>query len=422
MAKPRDLGAAPRREAPDTRVGTSGAHPRGMTPSHAITSTFATLLRQVPRWLRGARPGDLPEATPQLAARCPDAAAANAGALRAAARRLGVLPPEAVGWLGALVRDRLRRSLADRTGRDWEALYPGATLEERAARHIASAARRAALSSGLSAAGAHVGEVVTVLTEGLTAPMCVPAVVAAITADVVASAKVQIDLVVDLASLHGVDFDLGDTAELAAIFDLALHGGTRSAVTPGGEACASSGDAILARLGRGLLEDALLGLVPLVGIPYSAAHSHRATARVGAVACQRLRSRIALREALGSALATASPELLLEGAWLLAVVDGIATREELLVVAALARFVAPGAVQALDSTDERDWLARAASLEPGERAALLDALLVTAGLRGPTRHPERCFLLRTGAALGLAVDFTRIEAIRRQLGDDATVS
>ena len=384
-----------------------------MTPPHAIISLFGPVLRLLPDWLRAARPGELPEASPQSAAPRPDDGAVDVASLRAAARRLGVLPPEAVGWFGALVRDRLRRSLAERTARDWESLYPGATVEERAARHIASAARRAALSSGLSAAGAHVGEVLTVITEGLTAPMCVPAVVAAMVADVVASAKVQIDLVFDLASIHGVAFDVSDAAELATIFELALHGG---------EARPSNGDAMLARLGRGLLEDALLGLVPLVGIPYSVVHGHRATARVGAVACRRLRGRIALREALVGARSCAPPELLLEGAWLLAVVDGVATHEELLLVAALARGVTADAWSRLDATDERRWLARAASLEPLERAALLDALVVTAGLRGPTRHPERCFLIRVGEALGLAVDFARIEAVRRRLGDEPAVS
>jgi hypothetical protein len=393
-----------------------------MTSAHAITSTLGSLLHLLPRWLRLPSvpliatecPGDLPEAgTPPSARRLDDEAADLAG-LRAAARRLGVLPPEGVGWFGALVRDRLRRSLAERTARDWDALYPGASVEERAARRIASAARKAALSGGLSAAGAHVGEALTVLTEGLTAPMCMPAVALAISAEVVASAKVQIDLVFDLASIHGVAFDLDDTAELATIFELALHGG---GVAPGGEGRPPEGDAILARLGRALLEDALLGLVPLVGIPYSAVHGHRATARVGAVACRRLRGRVALREALRGALSRASPELLLEGAWLLAVVDGVATGEELFLVAALARGVAPEASQRLDAIDERGWLARAASLEPRERAALLDALVVAAGLRGPTRHPERCFLIRVGEALGLAVDFARIEAIQRQLGD-----
>ncbi len=250
-----------------------------MTSPHAITSTLGSILRLLPRWLRAVRPGEMPEASTPSSAWRPDEGAME--------------------WFGALVHERLRRSLAERTARDWEALYPGATMEERAARHIAGAARRAALTGGLSAAGAHVGEALTILTEGLTAPMCVPAVVAAIGAEVVTSAKVQIDLVFDLASIHGVAFDVSDTAELATIFDLALHGGRASAA--GGEPRPSNGDAMLARLGRGLLEDALLGLVPFVGIPFSAVHGHRATARVGAVACRHLRGRIALREARSGA-------------------------------------------------------------------------------------------------------------------------
>src|SRR5262249_15014377 len=136
-------------------------------------------------------------------------------ALREHARRIGVLPPESAGWLGKLVRERVRRSLSGRATPDWDGLYPGLTLDQRAARHVARAARRAALCGGISAAGAHVGETVTLLTEGLAAPICVPAVVAAIAGEAAASAKVQIDLVFDLASMHRAPFDPGDAAELA---------------------------------------------------------------------------------------------------------------------------------------------------------------------------------------------------------------
>lgn len=392
-----------------------------MTSTQTITNTVGSALRRLPRWLRSGRPGESPAARSELAAVCPDGFAVNVASLRHAARRLGVLPPEAIGWFGALVRERLRRSLVERTTRDWERVYPGTTVDERAQRHIAVAARRSAVCGGLSAAGAHVGEAVTILTEGLAAPMCVPAIVASIAGEVVASAKVQIDLVFDLASFYGVAFDVSDTAELAGIFDLALHSGKPSTAGPDGELRRSNGDEMLSRLGRGLLEEGMLGLVPFVGIPYSVLHSHRATARVGAVARSRLRCRVALSEALRSATFRAAPGLLLEGAWLLATVDGTATHDELLIVASIARAVAPdgpSALARLDASEERSWLARAASLQAGERAALLDALVITAGLRGPTRLPERRFLARVSDALGLTVDFARIEVIHRRLCDE----
>jgi hypothetical protein len=258
-----------------------------------------------------------------------------------------------------------------------------------------------------------VGEAVTVLTEGLAAPICVPAVVASIGGDVVANAKAQIDLVFDLASIHGAPFDVDDTDELAVVLDLALFGG-RAGPWPGPGAA----DEILARIGRGLLEDAALALVPFVGIPFSAVGNYRAALRAGAVARGWIRRRVALRDALVGLGSSASSALLLEGAWLLATADGVATHEELLVLAALARAL-PGeerpGVSCLDAVDEGAFLARAAALAPGDRAALVGGLVVVAGLRGPTRHPEQRFLARVGDATGLAIDLRRVDAIHRAL-------
>jgi hypothetical protein len=372
----------------------------------------------------------LPLVDPMALRRCDspppreDEGASCIDALRESARRLGVLPPDGAGWFGRLVRARLRRSLVGRATPDWDGLYPGLVLDQRVERHVARAARRAALCGGISAAGAHVGETVTLLTEGLAAPFCVPAVVAAIAGEAAASVKVQIDLVFDLAAMHGVPFDPGDAGELAEIFDLALFAGRMA--SPGAGCCPDprpvADDDLLARLGRGLFEDAVLGLVPFVGIPCTAASSYRATVRVGAVALRWIRRRVALRGALRRLTADPAPALLLEGAWLLATVDGMATRDELAIVAAIARSTPGGAEAALarlDAADEPRWLADAVLLDAGQRAVLLDALVITAGLRGPTRHPERCFLARVGATLSLPVDFARIDAIHRDLHEAA---
>jgi hypothetical protein len=117
-----------------------------------------------------------------------------------------------------------------------------------------------------------------------------------------------------------------------------------------------------------------------------------------------------------------APPLLLEGAWLLVVADGIATHDEILIVAAIAARTPPDAVpwiSRLERADEAGWIAAARRLEPRDRALLMNGLLVTAGLRGPTRHPERSFLDRAGAALGLRVDFDRVDAILRALDGGA---
>ncbi len=270
------------------------------------------------------------------------------------------------------------------------------------------------------------GEVVTVLTDGLAAPICLPAVVASLASEIVASAKVQIDLVFDLGSIYGVPADVRDTAELAEIFDLAFHADQADGARRAGHAPRPTEDEILARLGRSILEDAVLGLVPFVGIPASAAGSYRSTVRVGAAARCFVRRRAALRESLRRLSLEGPRALLVEGAWLLATADGVATYEELLVVAAIARSLS-GDERAealhgawhIDAPDERCWLERASSLDAPARADLAGALEAVAGLRGPTRHPERRFLLSVGDALGVAIDFARIEAIHRSLDGDA---
>jgi hypothetical protein len=387
------------------------------TLSHAVGSFLA----RIPRFAPLARPGTLQGSRTIDQASCEGAlpVSLEIGDLRESARRIGVLPPEGVGWFGKLVRERLRRSLAERAAAAPARLPPGGDVDAAAERCIASAARRAAIAGGLSAVGAHVGEAVTLATEGVAAPLCVPAVAASIMSKVVLSAKVQIDLVFDLAAIHGVAFDVGDTAELAAIFEIALHAERASGAGPSDAATRpSTEDEILARLGLGLLQNAMLGLLPFVGIPIAAVGGYRATLRVGDEARRALRRRVALREALRGMPSCTPAELLLEGAWLLATADGVATHDELLIVAAVARTVSgdPGhARRRLDSADERRWLEQAAALDAGERAALLDALVLVAGLRGPTRHPHRRFLAHVGAALGRAVDLTRVDAIHQQL-------
>lgn len=211
-------------------------------------------------------------------------------------RRIAVLPPQDLGWFGALLRGWVGRSLAKRTVRDWERLYPGLSADARADRRIARAARLSALSGALTAAGALVGEALTIVTDGLAAPIGLSAAAVSVATQIIASAKVQIDLVHDLASIYGVSSDGRNTTELAEVFDLVFDAGkARGAWRGGGVSRPATDRAILTRLGLRIVENATLGLVPLVGIPVSAVRSYRATVRVGEAARRVLRRRAALR-------------------------------------------------------------------------------------------------------------------------------
>jgi hypothetical protein len=345
--------------------------------------------------------------------------------LRSSARRVGALTKEDAGWFGRLLQDRLAR--ASRSRRDWDRVYPGVSTAERERRRIASACRKASLGAGLSATGAQLvglGIGLGVAGSGLVVPVGVPSAVALVGGQTVYAATVQVDLACDLASIHGVPFDLCDSGEVATVFDIALrrprrrkHPRWRSDLL---RIVAPHDAELLKRISRHLATQAAFGLVPFLGIPSAAAGEYYDTRRLGRSACEYIRRRRAVRAVLGATLSrtAADKATLLEGAWLLATADDVLTHEGLLVLAALARMIPPqqrAPLQKLRSVGEAVWIVHMALLADEVSSEVLRLLEDIAGLLGPLVPAERSFLTRTAEALGMRVDFARIEHLHAKI-------
>ncbi len=341
--------------------------------------------------------------------------------LRAAARRSGTSTEHEAGWFGRVLRERLARKSAERP--DWSVVYGELSVEEMARRRIARACRKAALGGGVCSVGAHAGAAVLLMTEGLAAAAGAPSVLAAVAADTLYSAVVRIDLACDLASIYGVPFHVGDDGELATVFEIAFN--VRRDAVPAkslrpGRILAPNDAEMLASIGDRLAREAVLGLVPLVGIPFAAVESYADTRELGNDAREYLRARKESGDLLGVALEDPDLDaaLLLEGAWLLVTSDDVLTHEGVVLLATLARRI-PVSRRAplahLGFIGEGDWIVHMALIDDAACRATLSALEGVAGLRGKMTAAERRFLERVSEALGPDIDFARIEALCRRV-------
>jgi hypothetical protein len=305
---------------------------------------------------------------------------------------------------------------------------PTADLAPKGKRQIRSAARRAAIAACLSSACAHLAELATILTEGPAGPLvAVPVAVASVAFDTVYLAIVQVDLACDLAGLYAVPFEVGDTGELATLLDVALVPARTSREAGRSRllrSLAPPDKEVLRRLAHGLIESAAVGLVPLAGLPWSAARSYIGTRRVGTRVEQYARRRRTVRDMLGSLLA--DPRLdkarLLEGAWLLAACDDEVTHDELVLLSALVRSIPRDQrppLACLRFVGEGIWVVRMMLLEPEERRRILAALQTIAALRGPMTENERAFLGRIAEAFGEPIDLARIARLHARLSRDS---
>jgi hypothetical protein len=254
--------------------------------------------------------------------------------------------------------------------------------------------------------------------------MGVPVAFASVTTETIHAAVAQVDLACDLAALYGVRFDVDDSGELATLFDIALRPGgssSREAARSRLAAWLAPPDrALLSRLARHLVEDAVLGLVPLAGVPGSALSCYVTTKRLGRSVHDYVRKRRAVSETLSHVLEEPGLDktLLLEGAWLLASCDDDVTHDELFVLAALARSIPSGqrpSTAWLRFVGEGVWVVRMTFADDEKRHQILGALQTVSALFGGVTDTEARFLGRVGDALGEPIDVKRIERTRARL-------
>jgi hypothetical protein len=351
----------------------------------------------------------------------------GAAALRTITSRLGYDRMVNGGWFRKLAVDHIRRH-----AKRQRAAHAG-SLEQRAGAVITRACRKASMAGAIASTGASTGELVALLTEGLGAPIGLPAAVVSMAAEAAYTTLLQIDLACDLAALYEVAFDVDDLGDLTTLFALALD--VRPAPKP---ADGQPTTGLVARLieledgeigrliGRKLLEESLLkNVVPIAGVAISARWNYVATRRLAATVLRYVRYRRALRDTLGSLRleALAEPELLVEGAWLLATMQGPTANAETTMAIGLVVEAMPEAVRRdiggdrAFGDDTEGWFDALAVVPPTMHDVLVDVLCLVAAADRGVRPSERRFLQRVGRALGRPVDLDRVDAIARHLAD-----
>ena len=114
--------------------------------------------------------------------------------------------------------------------------------------------------------------------------------------------------------------------------------------------------------------------------------------------------------------------MLVEGAWLLATVDGDAGHEEVMALALIMDQLPAAQRKAieLDKTlgdDEEDWFDALEKLPHEMHDPLLDTLYMIAATDKDLEASERRFLRRVGKTLKREIDFERIEKICAHLSE-----
>ena len=356
--------------------------------------------------------------------------------LRDAAKNIGVDKLRDGSWFRRIVADHVKKHAQAIDTSHWQKAYPNLDVEERAHKQIVGVAVRASAAGALASLGASTGEILSLLTEGLGAPVGVPAAVLSMMLEAGYTALLQIDLACDLASIYGVPFDAEDVGEVATLFGLALgvdvkekkERGEDEKEAPHGmmaKLIQLEDGEIATRIGRKLLEDAILrNVVPIVGIAISARWNFVATKKLGATVKKYVRYRRALEQSVKKLHldSVTDPATLVEGAWLLATVDGEAEHAEVLAMALLMDKLPPGARKAieLDKTlgdDEDEWFEMLAKVPAEMHDPLLDTLYLIAATDKELAPSERRFLRRVGKQLRREIDFHRIGKICGHLAD-----
>lgn len=356
--------------------------------------------------------------------------------LRDAAKHLGVAKLRDGSWFRRTVASHVKKHFETVTAAHWDKVYPGLDVEERAHREIVKVARKASAAGALASVGASTGELLSLVTDGLGAPVGVPAAMLSMGLEAAYTALLQIDLACDLASIYGVPFDADDVGEVATLFGLALevdikekkkeeaeHGEAETGLTA--KLIELEDGEIASRIGKKLIEEAVMrNIVPVLNVAISARWNFVATSKLGRTVRKYVRYRKALTQSCSKLRldAVTDPSVLVEGAWLLATVDGDAGHEEVMALAFIMDQLTPEQRKAieLDKTlgdDEEEWFDALEKVPHEMHDPLLDTLYMIAATDKDLQASERRFLRRVGRALKRDIDFERIKQICEHLSE-----
>jgi hypothetical protein len=360
--------------------------------------------------------------------------------IRDAAKHMGVDRLRDGSWFQRVVAAHVKKHCAAQDSKRWDKLYPGLDEEARADAQIKAAARKASLAGVLASMGASTGELLSLLTEGLAAPVGVPAAMLSMGLEAAYTSLLQVDLACDLASIYGVPFDAEDMGEVATLFGLSLEVDVKRRRPTEEERERKEREVdrgltarlleledgeIAKRIGKKLIEESVVrNSVPVLGIAISARWNHVATRRLGKTVKKYVRYRRALVHSYKKLQldSVRDPAVLIEGAWLLATMDGDAGHEEVMAMAFIMDQLSAEQRQGieLDTTlgdDEEGWFELLAKTPREMHDPLLDVLYLMAATDKDLQAAERRFLRRVGKALGREIDFVRLLAICRHLAD-----
>jgi hypothetical protein len=337
------------------------------------------------------------------------------------------------GWFRKLAIDHIKRHNARVNAAYWDRVYPNLSAEVRADTIIRKVCQKASVAGILASTGASTGELLSLFTEGLGAPIGMPAAALSMCGEAAYTAFLQIDLACDLGSVYGVHFDVDDIADLTTLFGLALElPPPVKKEAPEGEAHESGlisrlveleDGEVARRIGRKLLEESVMrNIIPVVGIAISARWNYVATRKLAGTVRRYVRYRRALRDALGQLKLheLAAPELVAEGAWLLASIEGPPPNETAMAVGVVVDMLPEhvrGAIQKdrAFGDDDEQWFEDLKRIPPAMYEPLLDVLYLVAAANRELQPTERRFLHRVGKVLAVPVDLDRVEQICRHL-------
>jgi tellurite resistance protein len=345
---------------------------------------------------------------------------------------------EASSWMQRFIYREIEQRTRTRGATYWDQQFPGLSPEKRAQARIRRMLTRATVAGVAAAAGASTAEVLSIAGKGLTALGAIPLGLLSVGAEMVYTTALEIDLAFDLASIYGVPFAHDDVGEISTLLALALgvdlvdepHVHDKP-VAPGETKMfrvmrQMHREDFAQSVAKGVVRQAVLrNAVPVVGVIVSAAWNMIVLRRFADQVHTAVRQRLAITRAcrdlhLGEPRAA---RIILDGAWLIATVDGNVGHHESLVLATLIDSLPVpqriAANEASFSEDEEEWFERMSTLDEQARDVLIDVLSLAASADGALVTPERRFLRRVAKALGRNIDLAQIERKMARLREGA---
>ena len=106
---------------------------------------------------------------------------------------------------------------------NFDKIYPGISIEDRAQAEIRKVSAKAAVAGAMALVGASTGELaLAVHRRGSARSIGLPAMAVSMLLEAAYMTALQIDLACDVGLIYGIPFDPDDFGEIATLFGLAL--------------------------------------------------------------------------------------------------------------------------------------------------------------------------------------------------------